>query len=139
MFVFSPEYRDNKSRKHGKLTIVCRHIPYGKVATYGQLALLCGKPKNARQVGYALREGIAGDQVPAHRVVKAKGILSGAASFETWDLQKLLLQEEGIEVIWTEDGWRVDLKKYGWKNTMDEALEIAREFEESTLQIQESV
>lgn len=103
------------------------------------MALLCGKPKNARQVGYALREGIAGDQVPAHRVVKAKGILSGAASFETWDLQKLLLQEEGIEVIWTEDGWRVDLKKYGWKNTMDEALEIAREFEESTLQIQESV
>jgi len=103
------------------------------------LALLCGKPKNARQVGYALREGIAGDQVPAHRVVNAKGILSGAASFETWDLQKLLLQEEGIEVIWTEDGWRVDLKKYGWKNTMDEALEIAREFEESTLQIQESV
>lgn len=103
------------------------------------MALLCGKPKNARQVGYALREGIAGDQVPAHRVVNAKGILSGAASFETWDLQKLLLQEEGIEVIWTEDGWRVDLKKYGWKNTMDEALEIAREFEESTLQIQESV
>ena len=103
------------------------------------MALLCGKPKNAWQVGYALREGIAGDQVPAHRVVNAKGILSGAASFETWDLQKLLLQEEGIEAIWTEDGWCVDLKKCGWKNTMEEALEIAREFEESTLQIQESV
>lgn len=116
-----------------KLTIVCRHIPYGAVATYGQLALLCGKPKNARQVGYALREGLAGDQVPAHRVVNSKGMLSGAASFETWDLQKLLLQNEGVEVVWTEDGWRVDLKKYGWKNTMEEALEIAREFEETRL------
>ena len=33
--------------------IVCRAIPRGTVASYGQIALLCGKPKNARQVGYA--------------------------------------------------------------------------------------
>ena len=37
--------------------IVCANIPEGRVATYGQIALLCGKPKNARQVGYALNKG----------------------------------------------------------------------------------
>ena len=34
-----------------RVGIVCRAIPVGKVATYGQIALLCGKPRNARQVG----------------------------------------------------------------------------------------
>ena len=32
-----------------RAAIVCRAIPYGKAATYGQIALLCGKPKNARR------------------------------------------------------------------------------------------
>lgn len=41
-----------------KLRIVCNEIPHGKVATYGQIALLCGKPKNSRQVGYGLRENL---------------------------------------------------------------------------------
>lgn len=40
-----------------RVGIVCRAIPAGKVATYGQIALLCGKPRNARQVGYALNRG----------------------------------------------------------------------------------
>ena len=40
-----------------KMRTVCLAIPCGRVATYGQIALLCGKPRNARQVGYALREG----------------------------------------------------------------------------------
>ena len=106
-----------------KMSVVCGYIPYGRVATYGQIALLCGMPKNARQVGYALRKGLAGE-VPAHRIVNAKGILSGAASFETFDMQKLLLEGEGVEVIWTAEGWRVELKRFGWKNTMEEALEI---------------
>ena len=36
-----------------RVGITVRTVPEGKVATYGQIALLCGKPKNARQVGYA--------------------------------------------------------------------------------------
>lgn len=109
-----------------KMSVVCGHIPYGRVATYGQIALLCGKPKNARQVGYALRRGLAGDRVPAHRIVNGKGFLSGAGSFETWDMQKLLLENEGVEAVWTSDGWRVDLNRYGWKNSMEEALRIRK-------------
>ena len=57
-----------------RMEIVCSRIPYGKAATYGQIALLCGMPKNARQVVYALRTGEAGVRVPAHRIVNAKGI-----------------------------------------------------------------
>ena len=47
-----------------RLEIVCRAVPEGKVITYGQAALLCGFPKNARQVGYGLKKGLAGE-VPA--------------------------------------------------------------------------
>lgn len=111
-----------------RVGIVCRKIPEGKVATYGQIALLCGRPKNSRQVGYALKHDLAGE-VPAYRVVNSKGILSGAVHFETPDLQKLLLTEDGIEVIWTPDGWKTDLKKYQWKNTIDEAEALRRCFE----------
>lgn len=116
---------------YGRIGIVCNHIPEGNVATYGQIALLCGKPKNARQVGYALKNGLAGKQVPAYRVVNAKGILSGAAYFETYEMQRLLLEEEGVTVTWTEDGWHVDLKRDGWKNTMEDAVLLQRRFQEA--------
>lgn len=113
------------------MAVVCEYIPEGKVATYGQIALLCGKPKNVRQVGYALNRGLAGEDFPAHRVINVKGILSGAAAFETPDLQKLLLENEGVQVKRIPDGFQVDLKKYGWKNTMEEALEITEKFEQN--------
>lgn len=78
-----------------RIGLACSRIPRGRVATYGQIALLCGKPGNSRQVGYALKKGLAGEDVPAHRVVNAAGILSGAAHFASMDLQCLLLREEG--------------------------------------------
>lgn len=112
-----------------RAALVCRAVPYGKAATYGQIALLCGKPKNARQVGYALNRGRLGEGVPAHRIVNSKGILSGAAAFETADMQKILLEGEGVQVDFTGDGWRVDLKKDGWHNTMEEALHFQEIFE----------
>lgn len=112
-----------------RAAIVCRALPYGQVATYGQIALLCGKPKNARQVGYALNRNRLGDDIPAHRVVNARGILSGAAAFDTADMQKLLLENEGVEVGFTPDGWQVDLKKDGWHNTLEEALRFQEIFE----------
>ena len=112
-----------------RAAIVCRAIPYGKAATYGQIAMLCGRPRNARQVGYALNRGRMGENIPAHRVVNSRGILSGAAAFETHDLQKRLLESEGVKVENTEDGWRVDLKRNGWHNTMEEALRFREIFE----------
>ena len=98
-----------------RVGITVRTVPEGKVATYGQIALLCGKPKNARQVGYALNRGLAGE-VPAHRVVNSQGYLTGAASFEHPDLQRMLLG-------------RVDMKRDGWKNTLEDALRLKEIFE----------
>lgn len=121
--------REQKFDFYRRAALVCRSIPYGKAATYGQIALLCGKPKNARQVGYALRTGRLGEEIPAHRIVNARGVLSGAASFETADMQKILLEAEGVRVEYTEEGWRVNLKRDGWHNTMEEAIKFCDEFE----------
>lgn len=106
---------------------VCGMIPYGKVATYGQIALLCGKPRNARQVGYALNRKLEGREICAHRVVNASGVLSGAAAFSVPDMQKCLLEAEGVEV---EEGRRVDLKKYGWNHSLKEAEHYRDKFRE---------
>lgn len=108
-----------------RVGIVCRMVPKGRVTTYGQIALLCGKPKNARQVGYALRKNLAGE-VPAFKVVNGQGYLSGAGAFAHPDTQRKLLRREGVKV--SADG-RVDLKLYGWQNSMDEALLLRAMFE----------
>lgn len=107
-----------------KMRIACLEIPEGKVATYGQIAMLCGAPNNSRQVGYGLKNNLAGSDIPAYRVVNSKGELSGACHFEFPDLQKMLLEEDDIEVKWNGKNWYVDLKKYGWKNSLDEAMRI---------------
>lgn len=111
-----------------RMKIVCAGIPCGKVATYGQIALLCGKPKNSRQVGYALRNGLAGDEVPAHRIVNASGYLSGAEAFETSDMQRNLLNHEGVDTVSTDRGYKVDLKRFHWENSMDDAERLYRVF-----------
>lgn len=115
-----------------RVGMVCRAVPGGKVASYGQIALLCGKPHNSRQVGYALKQGLAGE-IPAHRIVNGKGVLTGAASFDYPGMQRLLLEDEGVEVLPSGDRTgsdRVDMKRYGWKNTLEEAEALARQFKE---------
>ena len=109
-----------------RVAVVCNHIPYGKVATYGQIALLCGKPRNARQVGFALNHRV--QKVPAYRVVNGQGYLSGAMAFETPDLQQMQLENEGVCV---DENRHVNLKKYGWFHTMEEALSFRKAFEDT--------
>ncbi|HJC58412.1 MAG TPA: MGMT family protein [Candidatus Eisenbergiella intestinipullorum] len=109
-----------------RLALAGEKIPCGRVATYGQLALLCGKPRCSRQVGRALKYGLAGSAFPAYRVVNSRGILSGASSFDTPDMQKLLLEAEGVPV---RDN-RVDLNTFGWENTMEDARSLQKSFEE---------
>ena len=105
-----------------KMRLVCLAIPAGRVATYGQIAMLCGKPRNARQVGYGLREGLAGADVPAFRVVNSRGQLSGARHFLTSELQRTLLAEDGVPTLWDGRCWYVELKRYGWKTAPEELL-----------------
>lgn len=110
-----------------RMEMVCREIPYGKAVSYGQIALLCGKPRNARQVGFALSHRLVGDHIPAHRIVNSAGKLSGARSFETPDRQRELLEAEGVEV---DEESRVDLRLFGWYHTLELAEELRRRFEE---------
>lgn len=112
-----------------KMRIVCLAIPRGRVATYGQIAMLCGKPRNSRQVGYGLRENLAGEGIPAFRIVNGRGELSGAFYFTIPDLQKTLLEEEGVPVNWDGRIWSVDLKKYGWATTVEDAAAFAARFQ----------
>ena len=79
-----------------KVYAVVKQIPKGKVATYGQIALLCGNPRAARAVGYALLCNPEPGIIPCHRVVGANGSLTGYAG----GLQKKrwLLKHEGANV-----------------------------------------
>lgn len=86
-----------------------KKIPYGHVATYGQVAELAGDKKMARAVGNALHKNPDPEHIPCYRVVNAEGKLAGEFAFGGKEIQANLLREEGIEVI---DG-KVDLKKYG--------------------------
>ena len=92
-----------------RMEIVCRSIPYGRVASYGQIAFLCGVPRNARQVGYALRTERLGKNIPAHRIVNSKGQLSGAWHFGSSDLQKELLESEGVKLYRCDNLWCLDV------------------------------
>lgn len=89
---------------------VVKRIPYGKVATYGQIAFLAGNPKWSRVVGYALHVNPDPDSIPCYRVVNRFGEPSKAFAFGGLNEQIMLLRDEGVEVV---DG-RVDLSKYLW-------------------------
>lgn len=88
-----------------------RRIPPGKVASYGQIARLLGKPRGARAVGWALHNLPEGSDVPWQRVINAQGIISLEAHGLGGEIQKALLEEEGI--IFDERG-RVDMDACGW-------------------------
>ncbi|MUU78616.1 MGMT family protein [Winogradskyella endarachnes] len=81
-----------------KVYDVVRQIPYGRVTSYGAIAKYLGAAKSARIVGYAMN-GSHGKNVPAHRVVNRKGLLTGKHHFEGTNLMQQLLENEGIEVI----------------------------------------
>lgn len=89
-------------------------IPYGRVATYGQIARLCGNPRSSRAVGYALHVNPFPGIVPCHRVVNREGRLAPAFAFGGSEVQKQLLEQEGVEVFQEGDFFCVDLQKYRW-------------------------
>ncbi len=93
-----------------KIYETVKKIPYGKVATYGQIALLSGNPNWSRVVGYALHVNPDPDSIPCFRVVNRFGEPSSAFAFGGKNMQILLLEGEGVEFT---DG-RVDMEKFLW-------------------------
>jgi methylated-DNA-protein-cysteine methyltransferase related protein len=104
----------NKKRKSDffdKVYSIVRKIPYGKVATYGDIAEACGIRSSARTVGWALN-GAKESGLPCHRVVNRFGALTGKLHFGSSDIMEDLLRSEGIE--FTKEGF-VNLEKHLWK------------------------
>ncbi len=93
-----------------KIYKVVMEIPKGRVATYGTVALLAGNPRWARVVGYALHNNPAPGVIPCHRVVNREGRVAPAFAFGGEDVQRQLLEAEGI--VFEADG-HIDLTKYG--------------------------
>ena len=91
---------------------VARQIPYGKVTSYVAIARAIGSGRSARMVGWAMNASHGMEDVPAHRVVNQKGLLTGKHHFDGTNLMQQLLESEGIEVI---DNQIVDFKKHFWE------------------------
>ena len=86
---------------------VVEEIPEGHVATYGQIARLIGREKNARLVGRVLSMAEYYGDYPCHRVVNHAGRLAPG-----WPEQRFLLEKEGA--LLKQNGC-VDLKHHQWK------------------------
>ena len=89
-----------------------RQIPKGKVATYGQLAILAGKPKASRGVGVIMRVNPDAPQTPCHRVVARDGSLNGYSGIGGINGKKAMLVSEGVAF----KGNKVDLAISKWNS-----------------------
>ncbi|GAB4350420.1 MAG: hypothetical protein OHK0047_44450 [Leptolyngbyaceae cyanobacterium] len=97
-------------------SVVCQ-IPYGQVATYGQVAELANLPGRARLVGYALYRVAPDSEIPWHRVINAKGEISESpVRYGSDYVQRSLLAAEGIAF---DAQGKIDLRKYLWKPTLE--------------------
>jgi methylated-DNA-protein-cysteine methyltransferase-like protein len=113
----------NKQEYYEQVWQLVRQIPRGKVATYGQIALMLQPPEGMgfdayrafapRWVGGAM--AVCPDDVPWQRVINSQGRISERAEAQK---QRALLEEEGI--VFVKD--KVDLKKYGWKGLKDDEV-----------------
>ncbi len=91
---------------------IVRQIPYGRVTSYGAIAKSLGTARSARMVGWAMNASHGLEDVPAHRVVNRKGLLTGKHHFDGTNLMQQLLESEGIKI---QDNQILDLDKYYWE------------------------
>jgi methylated-DNA-protein-cysteine methyltransferase-like protein len=87
-----------------------KRIPYGKVATYGQIAALSGNHRAARQVAWILHSSSEKNKLPWHRVVNRRGEISLEPGFG-YEEQKHLIIKEGIRFDKKD---RIDLEHFLW-------------------------
>ena len=97
---------------------VVKQIPEGKVTTYGAIARYLGSPQSSRMVGWAMNASHSNSEVPAHRVVNRKGLLTGKHHFGGGNILEQLLGNEGVKV---EQNQIQNLEHYFW----DPSLELS--------------
>jgi len=101
-----------RSNLYEQIYAVVKRIPRGRVATYGQIAELAGRPRQPRLVGYALRALPEDNAAPWHRVINARGEVSRRADPDDEDYQRFLLAAEGV--VFDEHG-RTSLAHFQWR------------------------
>ena len=99
-----------------RVYIIAKQIPYGKVTSYGAIAKAVGTGRSARMVGWAMNASHNREDVPAHRVVNRKGLLTGKHHFDGTNLMQQLLESEGIEII---DNQIVDFEGHFWQPELE--------------------
>lgn len=82
-----------------KVYQIVRLIPEGRVTSYGAIARYLGQARSARMVGWAMNASHHLPDVPAHRVVNRKGMLTGKFHFDGSNLMQQLLENEGVVVM----------------------------------------
>ena len=101
---------------HARVYEVVRNVPSGWVVTYGDVATVLGSPRVARHVGWAL-SALQDPDVPWHRVINAKGTISGRGDTGRAVEQRYRLESEGV--VFDERG-RVDFKRFRWRFGVDD-------------------
>ena len=102
----------NDKNTFDRIYEVVMRIPRGRVATYGQVAMLAGNPHWSQVVGYALHVNPNPERIPCYRVVNRFGEVSSAFAFGGENRQRELLLADGIEFL--PDG-RVDMERCIWR------------------------
>lgn len=74
-----------------------KKVPRGKVASYGTIAAMAGKPRASRAVGWALHVNPDPQNVPCYRIVTKDGCVSRAFAFGGENVQRELLKADGVE------------------------------------------
>ena len=89
-----------------------KRVPAGKVSTYGDIARAIGAPRCARQVGWALHVNPEQGVMPCHRIVFKDGSLASGFAFGGPEVQRAMLESEGVEVS-ADD--KINLEKFRWE------------------------
>ena len=90
---------------------IIKSVPYGKVATYGQIAYTAGNPRASRQISRILHSSSEKENLPWHRIVNSSFKISLKPGYG-YELQKKLLENEGV--IFGSAG-KIDPDVYQWK------------------------
>jgi len=103
--------KSNDANFFSKVYQVAKQIPYGSVTSYGAIAKYLGAARSARMVGWAMNAAHNMPQIPAHRVVNRKGLLTGKHHFDGTNMMQQLLESEGVII---RDNQIINFDKIFW-------------------------
>jgi methylated-DNA-protein-cysteine methyltransferase-like protein len=112
--------RQQQSDIYSLIFDVVRLVPPGRVTTYGAVAASIGLRSGARLVGYAMHASHGTKpEVPAHRVVNRKGLLTGRHHFSPPERMQQLLEQEGVLVV---DNQVAEFERLFWDPALEAGL-----------------